>query len=87
MSLEQCAELARARGLDVEAVVEAWTERAAIREYDGGQSRAAAEHDAFDDVQALFETAPLVVAGPRRGPQSAGLATGVAIPAVDKTRT
>lgn len=31
-------------------VTEAWEERAAIREYDGGKSRKDAENDALDDV-------------------------------------
>jgi hypothetical protein len=34
-------------------VLEYWNERAAIREYDGGQSRADAERDALKDVERM----------------------------------
>ena len=36
-------------------IIEAWEERAAIREYDGNQWRAAAEADALSDVRRMFE--------------------------------
>lgn len=36
-------------------VIEAWEERAAIREYDGNQWRAAAEADALIDVRRMLE--------------------------------
>ena len=48
------------RGADVSA----WAERAAIREFEGGQSRDDAERDALDDVRAAH----------RRGPRSASVA-------------
>lgn len=60
MSRAACIELAKALGVDADALVEQWTERAAIREFEGGQSRADAERDALEDVR------------PRRGPQRAG---------------
>ncbi len=72
MSREACIELARTLGVDAEALVEEWTERAAIREFEGGQSRADAERDALDDVRQRQ----------RRGPRSAG--SQVATPATKK---
>lgn len=36
-------------------VIEAWEERAAIREYDGKQWRSSAEASALDDVRRIFE--------------------------------
>jgi hypothetical protein len=51
MSRDVCIELARRLGLDATDVIERWQERAAIREYDGGQKRADAERDAFNDVR------------------------------------
>jgi len=61
MSRDACLELARTLGVDAEALVEQWAERAAIREFEGGQARADAERDALDDVRAMH----------RRGPRSA----------------
>jgi hypothetical protein len=61
MSREACLELARTLGIDPELLVEQWAERAAIREFEGGQPRADAERDALDDVRAAH----------RRGPKSA----------------
>jgi len=61
MSRDACIELARTLGIDAEALVEQWAERAAIREFEGGQSRADAERAALDDVRAMH----------RRGPRSA----------------
>jgi hypothetical protein len=61
MSRDACLELARTLGIDAETLVEQWAERAAIREFEGGQTRAHAERDALDDVSALH----------RKGPQSA----------------
>ena len=65
MSREACLDLARTLGVDPEALVEEWTERAAIREFEGGQSRADAERDALDDVRLAH----------RMGPKSAAAAT------------
>lgn len=62
MSRQACLELARTLGLDAEALVEQWAERAAIREFEGGQARADAERDALDDVSALHRK------GPQRAP-------------------
>jgi hypothetical protein len=62
MSREACIELARTLGVDADALVEQWSERAAIREVDGGQPRADAERDALDDVRLMV----------RKGPRSAG---------------
>ena len=39
--------------IDQEALREHWEERAAIREYDGGQHRAAAEQDAWTEVNRI----------------------------------
>lgn len=61
MSREACIELARTLGIDADVIVEQWAERAAIREFEGGQSRADAERDALDDVSAQH----------RKGPRSA----------------
>jgi hypothetical protein len=72
MSREACIELARTLGIAEDVVVEQWAERAAIREFEGGQSRADAEHDALEDIRAAH----------RRGPRSAG----VAVDADAKTR-
>jgi len=58
MSREACRELARTLGVDAEALVEQWAERAAIREFEGGQARAEAERDALDDVSALQRKGP-----------------------------
>lgn len=65
---DQCLELARLTGRDADELVEWWAERAAIREVDGGQPRADAERDAFEDIRASVETA-------RRGPLRAESAT------------
>ena len=64
MSRDACLELARTLGCDGEALVEAWAERAAIREFDGGQPRPDAERDALEDVRRAH----------RMGPRSAGSA-------------
>jgi hypothetical protein len=45
-----------------------WEERAAIREYDGGQTRADAERDAFDDLRTTLHVT--VGDEARRGPKS-----------------
>lgn len=64
MARADCLELARTLGVDPDLLVEEWSERAAIREYEGGQSRADAERDALDDVRMAH----------RRGPKSVGAA-------------
>ena len=64
MSREACIELARTLGVAEDVIVEQWAERAAIREFEGGQSRADAERDALDDVRAAH----------RKGPRSASVA-------------
>lgn len=58
MSRDACLELARTLGVDPDALVEAWAERAAIREYEGGQSRTDAERDALDDVRLAHRIGP-----------------------------
>jgi hypothetical protein len=72
MSREACIELARTLGVDTDVVIEQWTERAAIREFEGNQPRALAERDALDDVRLLY----------RKGPRSAA---GQAAAAIKKT--
>lgn len=47
-------ELAARHGLDQNALIEAWSERAAIRELLGRFSRRAAETFAIGDVEAMF---------------------------------
>jgi hypothetical protein len=49
---DACVELARKLGIDAAGVIERWEERAAVRQYDGGQTRQDAERDAFEDVRA-----------------------------------
>ena len=79
MSREACIELAKRFGADPDDVIEWWLERASVREYDGGQSRADAEAAALDDARAEFdpmagaEIVPVVSVAdaPRRGPRSA----------------
>lgn len=69
MSRAACEEIARSAGVPVDDVLELWNERAAIREYEGGQSRTDAEAAALDDVRAMV--AALSLAGePRKGPRS-----------------
>lgn len=68
MSREACLELARRTGRDPDAVVEDWLERAAIREFEGGQPRADAERDALADLRVEL----LGNANDRKGPRSAG---------------
>ena len=73
---DQVLELARRIGRDPDEIVELWSERAAIREVDGGQSRAMAEREAFDEIRATLE--PSVVDGERKGPRAAAAVTAVA---------
>lgn len=62
MSRAACIDLARTLGIEAETLVEQWAERAAIREFEGGQARADAERDALDDVRALHRKGPLSAA-------------------------
>ena len=67
MIRDQVIELARQLDRDRDELVEWWSERAAIREIDGGQPRADAERDAFDELRASVDEG-------RRGPLRAGRA-------------
>jgi hypothetical protein len=76
--IDRLAPLARELGRSVDDVSELWSERAAIREHDGGMSRGDAERAAFDDVEQTLRAG-------RRGPRAvpsvgadhdAGKATG-----------
>lgn len=75
--MTECTQLAERLGLAVETVLELWAERAAIREYEGGQARAQAEAAAVDDVRTMLAT-PIVI-GERKGPRSAAPASTSAI--------
>lgn len=68
-AMNACLELAERLGLSAETVLELWAERAAIREYEGGQPRFDAELGAVDDVRTQLAS-PIVV-GERKGPRSA----------------
>lgn len=70
MSRATVIELAERAGVDVADVVEYWEERAAIREIDGGQERAAAERGALDDIRELLAIGTW--AFERKGARSAG---------------
>jgi hypothetical protein len=70
VSREACIELAERAGVDPEELLEYWSERAAIRELDGGQPRDDAERGALEDVRELIAIGPWVV-GERKGPKSA----------------
>lgn len=48
-------DLARRAGRSEADLLEAWAERAAVREFDGGQRRVSAEADALDDVRQKYE--------------------------------
>jgi hypothetical protein len=67
MIRDQVLELARQFDRDGDELVEWWSERAAIREIEGGQLRADAESDAFDELRASLDEG-------RRGPLRAGRA-------------
>lgn len=69
--LEQVRLLGEQAGVDIDEVVELWSERAAVREYDGGQSRADAERDAVGDVRRLIGGRRSSLVGERRGPVAA----------------
>jgi hypothetical protein len=64
MSREACIELARTLGVDVDTFVEQWQERAAIREFEGGLSRADAERAALEDLRLATRIGPRSVASP-----------------------
>ena len=55
MFRDACIVLAEKLGLDAAELIERWEERAAIREYEAGQTRPEAERDAFEDVRAELE--------------------------------
>lgn len=77
-AMTECIELAEQLGLAPETVLELWGERAAIREYEGGQARVDAETAAVDDVRAhLGRATPSIVIGERKGPRSAAPAVAV----------
>lgn len=74
MSRAACEALARDLGVDAAELVELWNERAAIREYDGGQPRDEAEAAALDDVREI--AAHRVLAdSTRRGPRASTIVT------------
>ena len=54
--LERFAAIAKKTGYSVERVIEEWQERAAIREFCGGLSRAEAEFHAYADVDEMLPT-------------------------------
>ncbi len=54
MSRECMRELAARHGLDADELIEAWSERAAIRQYLAGFSRNAAEVFAIGDVERMY---------------------------------
>ncbi len=68
MSRASVIELAEKAGLDAADVLEYWEERAAIREIDGEQDRAAAERGALEDVRELIAIGTWAFA--RKGPRS-----------------
>ena len=61
MTREACIELARSAGRSPDEIIEWWTERAAIREFEGGEPREAAERAALDELRQAL----------RKGPKSA----------------
>lgn len=54
MMVKVVLELAARHGLEAATIVEAWEERAAIREYDAGTTRCGAELAALHDVEQQF---------------------------------
>ena len=62
MSRVACIQLAETAGVDPDELIEWWEERAAVREYDGGQPRPEAEHDALEDMRAMLEIGPWILA-------------------------
>jgi len=59
--IEACIELARSAGRNPDEIIEWWSERAAIREFEAGESREAAERAALDEIRQAL----------RKGPKSA----------------
>ena len=59
--IERFAAIAKKTGYSVERVIEEWEERASIREFVGGMSRAEAEFHAYTDAEEML---------PRRRPMS-----------------
>jgi hypothetical protein len=51
---ESIAKIARHIGRDTCTLLDEWDERAAIRQYEGGQDRASAERDAVTDIEATY---------------------------------
>ena len=72
MSRDAVIELAHAAGLEVVDVLEYWSERAAVREIDGGQERDVAESGALEDIRELIAIGTWTF-GARKGPRSADL--------------
>ena len=64
MSREDCIALATKFQRIPNEVIDWWEERAAIREFEGGQTRVAAEQDALRDVEAALREG-------RKGPKAA----------------
>lgn len=64
MTREACIELARAAGRDPDEVIEWWTERAAIREFEAGEPREAAERAALDEIRHALRKGPKSAATP-----------------------
>ena len=83
MSKEACTELARRVGIDPEDVIESWIERAAIREFEGGQSRADADRDALEELRHAYEVVELA-GQPRRGPRSSAAQSAAMIATTPK---
>jgi hypothetical protein len=52
--IDQVRAWAKQHDLEVSFVLEHWAERAAIREFEGRQSRQDAEVGAFDDVRSWY---------------------------------
>jgi hypothetical protein len=85
MSRAACIALAERLGLAVDDVLEWWAERAAVREFEGGQPRAAAELAAFDDARLHFDTTAFT-GRERKGPIAAGRSDVARDVAGDATR-
>ncbi len=76
--MNECIQIAERLGLSPESVVELWAERAAIREYEGGQPRVEAESAAVDDVRTqLAAGLSTITIGERKGPRSAAVSATV----------
>jgi hypothetical protein len=85
MSREACLELAQRTGRDPDAVVEDWLERAAIREFEGGQPRADAERDALIDLRAPRSSISRIARG-RAAPPARPPARRSAVPGRQRRR-